>query len=138
MFPMTNLANRIKQEMDRLGMTQEELAKKANVSQALIHKLTSGKALQSRKISQLAAALNVNTDWLATGKGDKNACTYADPIHERVMQIMIAAKDAIDDSGKEFTKEQLQRIYKVCIDLGLESNVSNELIRQYIEEMSKK
>lgn len=138
MFGMTTLAHRIKREMERLGITQEELAEKANVSQSLIHKLTSGKAQESRKISQLAEALGVNTDWLATGKGDKSISPYADPIHEKIMQIMTATKYAIDESGKEFTEDQLHRIYKVCIELGLEGNVSNEFVSRYIEEISKK
>jgi transcriptional regulator with XRE-family HTH domain len=138
MFGMTTLANRIKGEMNRLGITQEVLAEKAGVSQSLIHKLISGKALQSRKLPQIAAALGVNTDWLASGKGDKSASPYADPIHERIMQIMTATKYAIDESGRSFTKEQIHRIYTVCIDIGLDSNVSNEFIRSYIEEISNK
>ncbi|MGZ3767919.1 MAG: helix-turn-helix domain-containing protein [Mucilaginibacter sp.] len=137
MFGMTTLANRIKREMDNLGINQEELAERAGVSQSLIHKLTSGKALQSRKISQLAAALGVNTDWLATGKGDKSASPYSDPIHGKIMQIMIATKYALDETGKDFTQEQLHRIYKGCIEFGLEGKVSNEFVRLYIEEISK-
>lgn len=137
MFGMTTLANRIKMEMERLGITQEQLAERANVSQALIHKLISGKAKESRKMPQLAAALGVNTDWLATGKGNKSISPCADPIHEKIMRIMVATKYALDETGKEFTEEQLQKIYKDCIEFGLDGKVSKEFVRLYIEEISK-
>lgn len=68
---MNTLAKRLTYLIDLLGITQDELAQRAGVSQALIHKLKSGKALESRKISALAKVLNVNADWLATGKGKK-------------------------------------------------------------------
>jgi len=58
--------------MDLQGIKQDELAMKSGVSQATIHKLTSGKARESRKISKIADALGVNTDWLALGKGAKH------------------------------------------------------------------
>lgn len=87
---MTTLAQRLKQEMERTGLKQEELAQKAGVSQALIHKLVSGKALESRKISKIAAALGVNTDWLANG---------GDFIEGAVVMRMIDHKPKIDSNG---------------------------------------
>lgn len=76
---MSTLADRLKQEMDRCGFTQAMLAEKAKMAQASIHKLTSGKALESRKISQIANALGVDTDWLATGKGEKSKGSKIQP-----------------------------------------------------------
>ena len=70
---MNTLAKRIEEERIKKGMTQEMLAEKAGVSQGLIHKLESGKAKESRKISQLASALGVTSDWLSTGTGEKTA-----------------------------------------------------------------
>ena len=49
------------------NMTQEELAKLAKVSQSAIHKLCTGKAKQTRKLIEIAAALKVQPQWLATG-----------------------------------------------------------------------
>lgn len=72
---MSTLSERLKQEMARAGYTQAMLAEKTGMAQASIHKLTSGKALESRKISLIANALGVNTDWLATGKGEKSKIT---------------------------------------------------------------
>jgi transcriptional regulator with XRE-family HTH domain len=135
---MTTFAERIKIEMDRKGFTQEKFAEKAGVSQALIHKLVSGKALESRKISQLASALGVNADWLATGRGNKSITPANDPTHDKIMRILMITKDAIDVSGREFSQEKLERIYKTCIDLGLDSDMSVDLIRRYVDEVAQK
>jgi phage repressor protein C with HTH and peptisase S24 domain len=64
---MNTLADRINLRMAELSLTQEELAKLAKVSQSAIHKLSSGKAKQSRKLLEIAAALKVQPQWLATG-----------------------------------------------------------------------
>jgi phage repressor protein C with HTH and peptisase S24 domain len=64
---MNTLADRMNVRMTELSLTQEELAKLANVSQSAIHKLCSGKAKQSRKLLEIAAALKVQPQWLATG-----------------------------------------------------------------------
>lgn len=64
---MKTLADRINERMSELGMTQDELARKAGISQSAVHKLCSGKALQTRKLLQIAAALKVQPQWLAYG-----------------------------------------------------------------------
>jgi phage repressor protein C with HTH and peptisase S24 domain len=67
---MNTIADRLTLRMTQLGLTQDQLAKDAKVSQTAIHKLCTGKAKQSRKIVQIAAALGVRADWLETGKGE--------------------------------------------------------------------
>lgn len=69
---MKTLAERIQSRMDELGLGQEALAKKAGISQTAVFKLVSGKTLQTRKIAELAKALNVSIEWLATGVGEKH------------------------------------------------------------------
>lgn len=66
---MSTLADRLNARMAELGMTQESLAKKAWVSQTAIHKLSTGKAKESRKLLAIASALDVSPHWLATGDG---------------------------------------------------------------------
>ncbi|MGZ5053406.1 MAG: XRE family transcriptional regulator [Methylobacter sp.] len=111
---MTTLAQRLKQEMEKTGLKQEELAQKAGVSQALIHKLVSGKALESRKISKIAAALGVNTDWLANGgdfiegvvivrelQGPQNIESNGDFAHEirRMVKVPVVGTAQLGDNG---------------------------------------
>jgi phage repressor protein C with HTH and peptisase S24 domain len=68
---MSTLAERIEQEMERQGLTQEGLADMAGVSQSLIFKLKRGITKESGKLYKIAAALGVSTDWLATGSGPR-------------------------------------------------------------------
>jgi transcriptional regulator with XRE-family HTH domain len=69
---MTTLSERLNEIIRERNLSQDSLAEKAGVSQTTIHKLLTGKALESRKISKIAEVLGVSTDWLAMGKGDKN------------------------------------------------------------------
>ena len=65
---MNTLADRLNARMTELGLTQEDLAKLARVSQTTIHKLSTGKAQQTRKLVQIADALKVQPEWLETGR----------------------------------------------------------------------
>lgn len=62
-----SLQERLKQAMSDARMTQESLAEAAGVSQNTIHKLVTGKSSSSRKLVEIAQALNVSPTWLATG-----------------------------------------------------------------------
>lgn len=67
---MKTLASRIRDTRKSLKLSQEALAEKAGVSQSLIHKLESGESSESRKLPGIAKALEVTSDWLATGEED--------------------------------------------------------------------
>lgn len=62
------LANRMKKQMAELGLTQEAVANRADISQGMVYKLLSGKAKSTSKIVQLAYALECDIEWLATGE----------------------------------------------------------------------
>ncbi|HDY3609433.1 TPA: helix-turn-helix transcriptional regulator [Klebsiella michiganensis] len=69
-------ADRLTEAMKTAGFTQGSLAKLVGMSQSSIWKLTSGAATGSRKTVELAKALNVRPEWLASGelpKQDNNA-----------------------------------------------------------------
>ncbi|HBQ8141536.1 TPA: XRE family transcriptional regulator [Klebsiella quasipneumoniae] len=66
---MNTLADRLRLAMGYAGTTQSELAFRVGVSQGAIQKLTSGKALSSGKIVDIAKALGVDPIWLSTGEG---------------------------------------------------------------------
>lgn len=74
---MKTLADRINQKMAEQGFTQQSLAERAGLSQAAIYKLTSGKTKETKKLIQLASALNVDMQWLATGTMRSNPSTAA-------------------------------------------------------------
>ncbi|MGX5101121.1 XRE family transcriptional regulator [Enterobacter cloacae] len=61
-------ADRLTEAMRAAGMTQASLAKLVGMSQSSIWKLTSGNASGSRRTVELAKALNVRPEWLASGE----------------------------------------------------------------------
>lgn len=72
---MTTLKERIiwaraqKSERDGAEFTQEDLAKKAGVTQGAIAHLESGRTASSREIVEIAYVLGVNARWLTYDKG---------------------------------------------------------------------
>lgn len=66
------LKDRIQEMRKKKGMTQQELAEKAGVTQGTIFHLESGRNKSSRNIVKIANALSVSTSWLLYGdKVDK-------------------------------------------------------------------
>ena len=63
------LATRLLTARKAKGISQEDLAMEAGCAQSLISKIESGGAAESRKMSNIARALGVRTDWLASEDG---------------------------------------------------------------------
>jgi len=63
------LSDRIKIALDRLSITQAELARKIGVKQQVIQYLCSSKTKTSVFTYKIADALQINPIWLATGNG---------------------------------------------------------------------
>lgn len=64
---MNKLSTNTRYRMKSLGLTQRELAKKANISQVTVHKIISGKIRHTSRIVELAKALECTPDWLING-----------------------------------------------------------------------
>ena len=69
---MNTLAKRLAEAMSKKGWSQDALAQKSGVSQVAIHKILTGKSESTRKGPQLAGALNVDLNWLLTGKSPES------------------------------------------------------------------
>ncbi|OCG11650.1 hypothetical protein A9G09_10710 [Gilliamella sp. wkB292] len=66
---MTTFTDRINWALQASGLSQHQLAEKVKISQPAIQKLVSGKSSTSRKIVEIATALNVDLLWLTQGVG---------------------------------------------------------------------
>lgn len=64
------LDERLSMAMSLRDITQGELARKVGMSQPAIFKLVNGETKTSRKIVEIALALEVNPAWLQCGKGE--------------------------------------------------------------------
>lgn len=66
---MNTLAYRLKFAREKLGLTQQEVAERAGMSQPAYYKIESGKSQRTTYLNELANTLKVSTNWLATGEG---------------------------------------------------------------------
>lgn len=73
-------ADRVNKRMAELGLTQQSLAERAGMSQAAVYKIASGKTKETKKITQLALALDVDLHWLATGENKNRSSSNAEII----------------------------------------------------------
>jgi phage repressor protein C with HTH and peptisase S24 domain len=65
---MKTLAQNIRDRMEAIGMTQKELAERADISQVMVHKLVSGKVKTTGKLLNIAAALRCTGEELQYGE----------------------------------------------------------------------
>ncbi len=88
------IADRIKQRMDEIeGMSQEVLAKKVGLTQPAIFKLLSGKTKRTTRFAEIAAALGVRPEWLATGQGPMTADGPSPATREVIQEIERRARN---------------------------------------------
>jgi transcriptional regulator with XRE-family HTH domain len=69
-LPGMDIGERVRLERRKRKWSQEKLARVARVTQGLISQIENGTNDSSRYLPALAAALEVSSDWLATGRGD--------------------------------------------------------------------
>lgn len=70
---VNTLAERLKSARDALGLSQEQLANLAGVSQGTIGNIESGARKRPREIIAIAKAAKVNPEWLLKGIGPRSA-----------------------------------------------------------------
>lgn len=64
------ISNRVKEQREKLHLTQVELAKKTGVTQQAILSIEKGKIKRPRILLELANALNVSPEWLSYGSSE--------------------------------------------------------------------
>lgn len=98
---------------------------------------------------QIAQELGVDIDWLATGRGGKktsrtnqpvlvNSLPSGEPMEEKIARIIRYARKVMEESGQTLTGEQIKSVYKSTICLGIDYDVSEKLISQYIKDILEK
>lgn len=90
------------------GISQTELAKGVGVTPQNIQAICSGKIQKSRHVNEIAAYLNVNPTWLATGKLSSGS-HYATQI-TAVSQIPIIAWSTIENANYNLD-EQINGVF---------------------------
>lgn len=67
---LKTLSDRLAYALDKLNISQAELARKINVKRQAIQYLCTSGMEKSKFAFDIAEALNINVDWLASGKGE--------------------------------------------------------------------
>lgn len=66
---MKTFADRLNHAMSLAGMSNSRLGEIVGMSQPSIWKLASGRSVSTRKLVEIASALDVRPEWLSTGEG---------------------------------------------------------------------
>ncbi|TWV80439.1 helix-turn-helix transcriptional regulator [Moraxella sp. VT-16-12] len=73
---MNTLAQRLKYARELANLSQQEVAKRAGISQPTYFKIENGSTLKPRNILEISHALNVDAHWLATGEGEMDTLPH--------------------------------------------------------------
>ncbi len=84
------LGERVRWARSRLDLTQQKLASRAGVRQSTIGNIEAGTRQQPRELHLIAAALNVNDEWLRSGKGPRERGTQGTPLSEDEADLVLA------------------------------------------------
>lgn len=99
---MKTLSERLRHALAmRPEMSQQDLARAAGISQPTVNRLINGQVKGSSSLVQLAGALGVSSDWLATGRGDMHGGTQSAPRYDVSKQIPVY--DEQGDTGDVIT-----------------------------------
>ena len=123
---MYTLADRLKWARQKANLSQEDLGKKAGVSQSTIGNLEAGTRNSARRLPQIAAVLGVNALWLAEGRGEPAAnsrarATYDDAItsaSESARAVIDAILKADQTGEPETTFKLILRMLSASDNLG--------------------
>ncbi|WP_230624914.1 helix-turn-helix domain-containing protein [Burkholderia cepacia] len=113
---MYTLADRLKWARQKANLSQEELGKKAGVSQSTIGNLEAGTRNSARRLPQIAAVLGVNALWLAEGRGEVAASTKAHATYdEAIASASESARAAIDAVLKADQQGEPETTFKLIL-----------------------
>lgn len=73
------IAERLKTAREDLGLSQEQVASAAGVTQSTIGNIEAGLRKNPRELLAIAAAVKVSPEWLKTGRGDRKSGSVGAP-----------------------------------------------------------
>ncbi len=105
---MSTLGSRLRMKRREKGLTQEQLAAKADTSQAVIQKIENGKSLRPRKINIIAKVIGVDPAWLQFGGDNKPGGLDAETV-----ELAMAWSKLRDPERSDFKKDILKAASKI-------------------------
>lgn len=132
---LPTLAERLKFARTNKGLSQKALGEAVGVSQAAIQKIETGKARETTKLTELAMALDVRPEWLATGSGAQ----IVEPSNIRESSLKATVWEDMDKDEDEFVEIPLLNVSLSAGDGSYELEESPEFAlvfrRYYLKRM---
>ena len=99
---LLEIGKRITERRKKLGMTQEMLAEKGDLTPQFVSYAESGKrAMRPENVIKLAKALEVSTDYLLTGDiVDKDLLILSDKMRKLSPEMLRIVENIIDECNK--------------------------------------
>ena len=99
---LTEIGKRITERRKKLGMTQEMLAEKGDLTPQFVSYAESGKrAMRPENVIKVAKALEVSTDYLLTGDiVEKDMLILADKLRKLSPEMLRIVENIIDECTK--------------------------------------
>ena len=113
---METLSDRLKSERKSRKWSQAYLAVKAGVGETTINELENNPVRGTKKIIQIARALRVNPEWLATGRGPKS------PVIDVASAYVVAT--SIEDLAEQMQGKGAAEVGRL-VELILQKNNEN-------------
>lgn len=101
---MHTMGTRLKNERERRNLTQRELARKAGVSPTTVADIESGRSHATTKLINIAKALNVDPQWLGTGKGQREQAPSPDNTYIAAESLEDLALKLLDKGNDDIAK----------------------------------
>ncbi len=108
-----SFASRLKATRMARGLSQQELADAADMSQTAIGHLEQGRNKRSRESAKLAAVLGVNEGWLVTGQE-----SALPPAPQNAIPSTSTTKQRLLHAIKELSSEQIEQLIGIAEVLG--------------------
>lgn len=101
-FQLIEIGNRIAERRKQMGLTQEALAEKGDMTTQFVSYAEAGKrAMRPENLLKLSSALNVSADYLLTGKiVDKDLLILSDKMRSLTPSQLRIIENVIDECNK--------------------------------------
>lgn len=109
------LGSQIRHLRKKLNLTQQDLAKRAGVSQQLVTKLETGQSEETRKLPQIASALGVSVEELIAGRNSiaEPRASYHGILLTRAGAMLAAEWEKLEANDRyEIEQDIIQRVAK--------------------------
>lgn len=112
---MNSFAERVRAARKEAKLNQQQLAKKAGLSQTTISDIERGRNEGSRDVVALAKALKVSAEWLMAGEAAK-----PDDAERQVMLEFVRVYRGTTDEGRHFLRNAIAAVESAFVKVGVE------------------